>query len=50
MNGAVYCAKPGTQSGTDEAGRGIVLGKCSHCSRGRDGPRGIIKGGKQNEQ
>lgn len=34
----------------DKAGRGIVLGKCSHCSRGRDGPRGIIKGGKQNGQ
>lgn len=45
-----YCTKPGTQSGTDEAGRGIVLGKCSHCSRGRDGPRRIIKGGKQNGQ
>lgn len=29
---------------------GIVLGKCSHCSRGRDGSRGIIKGGKQNEK
>ena len=40
----------GMQSGTDEAGRGIVLGKCGHCSRGRDGPRGIIKGGKQNGQ
>lgn len=26
------------------------LGKCSHCSRGRDGSRGIIKGGKQNEK
>ena len=32
----------------DEA---LFLGEpCGHCSRGRDGPRGIIKGGKQNEQ
>ena len=26
------------------------LGECSHCGRGCNGPRGIIKGGKQNEK
>lgn len=53
--GMVRCIAPSRERSLaltklDEAGRGIVLGKCSHCSRGRDGPRGIIKGGKQNGQ